>query len=588
MLLGMRSALLGSVPALNLPFALTGTLDPRITFSRPSLATMYDSTGRLVYAPNNLLLQSQTFNTASWSKFGSPNSVVTADATTAPDGTATADLVAQGSGGGYIGQSVTSIGGARNIFSCYVKAGTGATRAMLYIGGGGVGGSDGGVRFDLTTGAFVSTFGTAVTGYGFVDAGNGWWRFYVYFSTARNDPTFDCIVQFMDSTNSLVNISGYVWGAQAEAVTYQTTPSTYNATTSAAYYGPRFDYNPATLVARGLLIEEARTNIVLYSKTDVTNWVQNNVVGTIDSIAAPDGTASATLITANGGANNFLYSATPHNTTAAPWTQSFYVKAGTASWIYIRAADNTSDTWFNVSTGVVGTLGAGCTSTITAVGNGWYRCTVTKTTSASASGFAVVGIANGDNSTTAVAGQTIYVWGAQTELGSFATSYIPTAASAVARSADSASMTGTNFSSWYNQTQGTFVVNSNIEGRAAAASYVFAASDGSANEIVGGFVTTTSHRIGFVVDGGVTQVDLNAGATLVNTDYKIAFAYKLNDFAASLNGASPLTDTVGTIPTPSEMGIGSRGGSSFFNGWIASIAYYNTHLPNVQLQSLTT
>ena len=50
----------------------------------------------------------------------------------------------------------------------------------------------------------------------------------------------------------------------------------------------------------------------------------------------------------------------------------------------------------------------------------------------------------------------IYLWGAQLEEGAFPSSYIPTTTAAATRSADVASITGTAFSGWYRQDEGTF------------------------------------------------------------------------------------------------------------------------------------
>jgi hypothetical protein len=182
------------------------------------------------------------------------------------------------------------------------------------------------------------------------------------------------------------------------------------------------------------------------------------------------------------------------------------------------------------------------------------------------------------------AGSGVYLWGAQFEAGAFATSYIPTVASTVSRSADVATMTGTNFSSWYNQSEGTFVVASApySAGNFTSAS----ATDGSTNNRV---QVTSSNTIQFLVGtGGVVQAILDAGTVNGGATNLTAGAYRVNDFAASINGSAVATDTSGTIPTVTRLDVGNLSGfAEFLNGHLRAIAYYNTRLPNTQLQTLT-
>jgi len=177
---------------------------------------------------------------------------------------------------------------------------------------------------------------------------------------------------------------------------------------------------------------------------------------------------------------------------------------------------------------------------------------------------------------------------AQIEVGGFATSFIPTAGTSVVRNADSASMTGTNFSSWYNQSEGTFVAAFDTVDVSTYAAVAVAFTDLS-NRIdlgTGNFILRSS-----VANGGVTQADLqSAGTTVANAVNTIAFAYKVNSFASAINGGGLLTDTSGTVPSISRLDIGHRNNDGFtqLSGHIRRIAYYNTRLLNTQLQALTT
>jgi hypothetical protein len=153
-------------------------------------------------------------------------------------------------------------------------------------------------------------------------------------------------------------------------------------------------------------------------------------------------------------------------------------------------------------------------------------------------------------------------------------------------------MTGTNFSSWYNQTQGTFVTQYQVIAVAPATTTqtLLQISDGTANNAVEFYKRANadvSTRFAVGVGAAANQVFLNAG-TFVTTPSKLAGAYQTDNFAASLNAATPVTDTVGNLPTVSQMFIGSNlSGTGFVNGTISRISFYPTRLPNSTLQALT-
>ena len=174
---------------------------------------------------------------------------------------------------------------------------------------------------------------------------------------------------------------------------------------------------------------------------------------------------------------------------------------------------------------------------------------------------------------------------AQLEAGAFATSYIPTVASQVTRAADSASMIGNNFARWYNQTEGTLFAD--------------AVSNGGAVYAQIGIGSTTDDRVSLysvapnfaVISGSTISAALGSAALNNGTQAKLAGAYKVNDFALSINGATALTDTTGSVAAPASMLIGARNSASpsnQLNGTIKRIAYYNRRLSNAELQGITT
>ena len=180
----------------------------------------------------------------------------------------------------------------------------------------------------------------------------------------------------------------------------------------------------------------------------------------------------------------------------------------------------------------------------------------------------------------------------QVEQGAFATSRIITTGSTATRAADSAVMTGSNFSSWYNQEAGTFVVELlRASPATGTASAILSVSDNSTvNFSV--FQSRNAAPIGevFMVSASsVSQASLTMGTLIANgASFKMAGAYKANDFAASLNGATAVTDSSGSVPLVDRMYIGgSVTDSSKLNGAISSITYYPKRLTNAQIQHLS-
>jgi hypothetical protein len=181
----------------------------------------------------------------------------------------------------------------------------------------------------------------------------------------------------------------------------------------------------------------------------------------------------------------------------------------------------------------------------------------------------------------------IFLWGAQLEAGAFATSYIPTTSASATRSADAASMTGANFSSWYRADEGTiytdFVANPTAR---ATADRVFSLESTTSNFIFASVIRTTTSTCFNVNTNGVNEVDI--GTSTANGKY--AAAYKVNDFAVSTNGAAVATDTSGLVPVVSTLAIGSSALFSprFLNGTMKKLAFYPAKLTSAQLQAITS
>lgn len=365
----------------------------------------------------------------------------------------------------------------------------------------------------------------------------------------------------------------------------------------------RFDYNPSTLAPRGLLIEEQRTNLATYSQEPSNAaWNKTRASITADTIIAPDGTLTGDKLVEDTTASN------THRTSIAAvsivsgssYTWSIYLKAGERTFAFVALHTGSSGNAFttlpsfyvNLLTGEITDASATVTaSSAVNVGNGWFRVSISATaTSTTTNNPAIfLATASGTNSYTGDGTSGIYIWGAQLEAGAFPTSYIPTTTTALTRSADVASMTGTNFSSWFNAVEGTIVFQSQTAQGSNAYPYSLFGTD-TQNRIFSNYTTTQRMQSGVRVGGVFVAAENSANDTApLNTFGKGAVAYKANDFGFSWNGAAALTDTSLSLPTVVKLDIGNNGGlaTNFLNGYIQRIAYYPTRLADAQLQALT-
>ena len=366
--------------------------------------------------------------------------------------------------------------------------------------------------------------------------------------------------------------------------------------TTAAINGPRFDhvYNGVSWVSKGLLIEEARTNLCTYSSDQLNAaWVPFNSTITASGETDPVGGTSAFRIaeTTTSNQRHMAYNAiTP---SASTFTYSVFAKAQERNWLQLISYDapNLYYTWFNLSTGVVGTNAAGNTSTITPVGNGWYRCSVTRTVASAVIQYIQTGPANGDNNGAYAGDPTkgLLIYGAQVEIGAFPTSYIPTTTAAVTRSADVCQITGADFSGFWNASEGSVACefDSFADVSSATARGVAYFSDGGTSNyyrlMLGSSQTYITYRT-----ASVSDALLNPG-TATNSVARVAYCFKLNDAAASLNGNAVLTDTSVAAPIADRLEFNRTDVSSeALNGHISRLRYFNTRLINSQLVALST
>jgi len=367
---------------------------------------------------------------------------------------------------------------------------------------------------------------------------------------------------------------------------------------------PRIDFDPVTGDRKGLLIEEARTNLITDSEVldaDSSEYTGKNLSATDpgiqDGTLAPDGVTQAYFSLESDAltsqerrleVDNFL------PTTSTTYTLSVFAKVKTD---HVRrlgfrgfgAGSQNTYPVFDLVNGTVVNAGSSWSNTqIEDYGNGWYRCSSTVATASANSPLLHILADDADGSGTFYVGDTeggLYLWGLQVEEGSFPTSYIPTSGSTVTRSADVASIATSAFG--FNENEGTVFV----EGRTSSSliSALFTINDNSVNNRISQRLTGSNVQA-FIMDGGTAQASINVSNHIIGSFSKSALAYQENNFNNASQGTLGTADTSGTVAsslTQIELGT-SRSPSNMLNGHIKKLQYFPRRLSDTELQEITS
>jgi len=329
---------------------------------------------------------------------------------------------------------------------------------------------------------------------------------------------------------------------------------------------PRFDYNPSTLAAQGLLIEESRTNNIYPSNFSSIGTVAGNnawyellatLDTTINAASAPDGTTTVALLAINAPATfNAVFYRTA-STTAGTYAYSVFCKA------------NSTDTNARL-------LLAGDVSVNNNVRADFIL-----------SGSGVAGTAVAVGTAVSAATPTIH-WGAQLEAGAFPTSYIPTTTTALTRAADVASVN--TLSPWYNASAGTVFSEWSILGvRSTNSQRIWSLSDGTNSQYIAVRVDSAAQVRGDQAGGSTIPITVLAVAT-ANTVYKTGVAFEALNSATCLGGGTVNSNATFAFPTGiNKLALGNLGTGSFeLSGHLRRIVYYPRRLSNAELQSITS
>jgi hypothetical protein len=519
-----------------------------LSFTRASNGTRVNSAGLVEVVAWNLLEYSEDLTNAYWSK--DPGVTIDSNVATAPNGTTTADR-ANYSGTGISFYRIETFIGA-NTFSVYLK-GEGANigkQIELEIGG-------------------VGQINVTLTG--------DWFRYEVNSSTTISS------VAIKRRTSGQAD-AVLAWGIQVNS---GSTAKPYFPTTDRLNV-PRLTYQNGGGGCPSLLLEKQSTNLLTYSEQfNDASWSIGGASVTANNVTSPDGTQNADKLVENTTSTTTHYINKATSLTATSYTLSVFAKAAERKWIFLIAATSADlGAFFDLENGVVGTVSSGYTAAISNVGNGWYRCSITFTATATTwySNF-VTATANNTYNYSGTIGSGIYIWGAQLEASSYATSYIPTTSASATRVADACFKTG--ISSLIGQTEGVVFWDIEVETLSASGNEnilnLDAGSYGNTLYFIKGAGGVLSAEI-YVT--GIAQCSFSYSLPSVGR-YKMALAYKANDFAFYVNGVSRGTDSSGSVPAMSrfQLGNGVFGPS---DGKTNQAILFPTRLTNAELASLTT
>jgi hypothetical protein len=569
---------------------------------RATSPTRVDANGLVEIPRTNLILRSEEFNDAYWASSSAQRTVNYA---LSPNGTMTANRVFPSGSSNQNGISTTSFLPSVQTKSIYAKADGYQYIQINWT----VGYSLAYANFDIINGTVtVQSGGTATI----TNEGDGWFRcsFYAIGTTVTGLHSY----QIIPESNSVRGLSWVgdpllgvlIWGAQIEAGVTATEYIPTIASIRTRFAGitqdggsasniPRLDYTNGSCPS--ILVEPQRTNLLLRSEEfDNASWVKIDATISANATNSPSGTLTADKLI-EGSLTGQHYATRNITNQNALFSFSIFAKKSERNFLYLQAFATSPNNftyvpfaYFNLDNGTVGNV-SGATATIQDFDNGWYRCTLNCTSifsqlSATVGMYIMTATANGVNSYLGNGTSGIFIWGAQAEAGSNATSYIPTVASAVTRNADVISKTG--ISDLIGQSEGTIFLEVNLR-KSSILGFLIQLSDG-----------TNNNRVQIVFDNslfwqvtGNNLVGINGSFDFVdNSLIKIAFGYKNGDSIFYINGveATSLGKMSANIPLSlNRIDFAKNHTSNFpINCNINKALLFKTRLSNQECINLTT
>ncbi len=520
-----------------------------MTVVRATTATRVNELGLIEPTPYNLLTFSEEFSNASWVK---SNSSITPNSIIAPNGTLTADTLTSTATNGFMYQNFSAIPNVQYTFSFWVKSVSDSVSFQV----------------NFYNSGLAVTFSTVT-----VTTTNNWQRITLT-GTSPSTQVANIVIGGLNTFSTPESV--YIWGAQLVQGSVQ---KDYFYTTNRLNV-PRLNYDSVG-GCPSILVEPQRTNLLTYSDDFITNWVTINATTTANTGISPDGTLSSDQIVSTGGGVYRGIVIQPNTT----YTYSVYIKYisgnGTLNVGFEKFGANFvgGTSFFNIQNGTITTNGNLVTSSsITPISNGWYRLTVTLTTT---------------NETTATmisysqANNTFLIWGAQLEQGSYATSYIPTVATSVTRNTDAITRNNIYTNGLITSAGGTWFIE--IDNNLALVRDTFSNGIYISDNLTAGLGNAFYFRNSQVLSSRMSVLKIigGIGSTIATTSTdKVKLAIDWNGTTADVfvNGVKVVTGTSFTTTNMEFLGINGIDVPKY----IKSMMLFPKPLTDVECIALTT
>ena len=333
-----------------------------------------------------------------------------------------------------------------------------------------------------------------------------------------------------------------------------------------------------------LLLEPSRTNLVTYSE-DFTQWSKSNSTVTSNSIDSPEGNQNAALINYSITSSNG-YIRLAH--TASQYIK-VYVKYNDIQWLMCYGSGLGAGKFIDIKNGVIGgNVGSGANAEIYDAGNGWKRIHF-YSSSANITQFSIYAAQSDGSYASITLSGGVYLWGAQAEAGSYATSYIPNFGTALGATRSAETCNGAGDVNTFNDSEGVLFAE------------IAALADDSLNKRISLSDGSTSNRVTIeqysapntivarLSSNNVQQAFLVASNIDKKQYNKIALSYAQNNVNLWVNGLNVGQDTTAAMPMGlSELAFDDGGGAEPFYGNTKQIQYYDSALNDSDLETLTS